>query len=67
LNQRLVMIDPQAETLSTTQRLEPLGNGLFRLEAPAGGVPVGETVRFIEQGGKVTRIYVGDSYRERVQ
>ncbi|MCX6595663.1 MAG: serine hydrolase [Acidobacteria bacterium] len=67
LNQRLVMIDPQAETLSATQRLEPLGNGLFRLEAPAGGAPVGETVRFIEQGGKVTRIYVGDSYRERVQ
>jgi CubicO group peptidase (beta-lactamase class C family) len=67
LNQRLVMIDPQAETLSTDQRLEPLGNGLFRLEAPAGGLAVGETVRFIEKDGKVTRIYVGDSYRERVR
>lgn len=46
LNQRLVMIDPELETLSAEQRLEPLGNGLFRLEAPAGGGAAGETVRF---------------------
>lgn len=65
LNQRLVLIDPTAETLSADQRLEPLGNGLFRLEASSGGSAVGETVRFEEAGGKVTRMYVGDSYRDR--
>ncbi len=67
LNQRLVMIDPDLETLSAEQRLEPLGNGLFRLEAPGGGGAVGETVRFTEKDGKVVRIYVGDSYRDRVR
>ncbi len=65
LNQRLVLIDPSLETLSAEQRLEPIGNGQFRLEAPAGGGAVGETVRFVESNGKVTRIYTGDSYRDR--
>ena len=56
LNQRLVMIDP-----------EPLGNGLFRLESPSGGGPVGETVRFAEQNGRVVRMYTGESYKDRVK
>jgi D-alanyl-D-alanine carboxypeptidase len=67
LNQRLVMIDPQAETLSAEQRLTPIGNGLFRLDAPSGGGAVGETVRFVELNGQVTRMYTGDSYRDRVR
>lgn len=65
LNQRLVLIDPTAETLSSEQRLEPIGNNLFRLEAPTGGSAVGETVRFLESAGKVTHILVGDSPRPR--
>ena len=65
LNQRLVLIDPTADALSADQRLEPVGNGVFRLEAPSGGTAVGEPVRFEESGGKVLRMYVGDSYRDR--
>ena len=67
MNQRLVMIDPTLDTLSAEQRLEPLGNGLFRLEAPGGGSAVGETVHFVEANGKVTRMYTGDSYRDRTR
>jgi len=65
MNQKLVLIDPTAEALSAETVLEPVGNGVFRLEAPAGGTAVGEPVRFVESGGKVTRMYVGDSYRDR--
>ncbi|PYT17106.1 MAG: serine hydrolase [Acidobacteria bacterium] len=65
LNQRFVMIDPEGDNPETQQRLEPLGNGLFRLESPVGGGPVGEVVRFVEQNGKVVRMYTGD-YRDRV-
>lgn len=65
LNQRLVLIDPTADALSADQRLEPVGNGVFRMEAPSGGSAVGEPVRFEESGGKITRMYVGDSYRDR--
>ncbi len=67
LNQRLVVIDPEGDNPETQQRLEPLGNGLFRLESPAGGGPVGETVRFVEANGQVIRMYTGDSYRDRVK
>lgn len=67
MHQRLVLIDPTMETLSAEQRLEPLGQGQFRLEAPSGGGAVGETVRFVETNGQVTRMYTGDSYRDRVR
>jgi D-alanyl-D-alanine carboxypeptidase len=67
LNQRLVMIDPEGDNPETQQRLEPLGNGLFRLESPSGGGPVGETVRFVEQNGRVVRMYTGESYKDRVK
>jgi len=66
LNRRLVMIDPTGSNPETQTRLVPLGNGLFRLEALSGGAPVGEVVRFVEQDGKVMRMYTGDSYTERV-
>jgi hypothetical protein len=48
-------------------RLEPLGNGVFRFVTPTGGGPVGETVRFVEEGGRVVRMYIGDSYVDRVR
>lgn len=66
LNQQLVLITPNASNLENQIRLEPLGNGLFRYVAPGGGGPVGEIVRFVEEGGKVVRIITGDSYADRV-
>jgi len=66
LNKRLVTIDPSGPFPDNPNQLVPLGNGLFRLEANSGGGPVGETVRFAEQNGKVTRMYTGGSYAERV-
>jgi CubicO group peptidase (beta-lactamase class C family) len=67
LNQRLVLISPTAPNFDNPVRLEPLGNGLFRYTAAGGGGPVGETVRFVEDGGAVVRMYVGDSYVDRVR
>ena len=67
LNQRLVLVSPTAANLDNPVRLEPLGNGVFRFTAPGGGGPVGETVRFVEEGGRVVRMYVGDSYVDRVR
>jgi len=67
LNQRLVLVPPTAANLDNPVRLEPLGNGVFRFTTPAGGGPVGETVRFVEEGGRVVRMYVGDSYVDRVR
>jgi CubicO group peptidase (beta-lactamase class C family) len=66
LNQRLVSLDPTGSTPETQNRLVPIGNGLFRLEAAAGGGAVGEVVRFEERGGKL-RMYTGGSYSERVE
>jgi hypothetical protein len=65
LNQRLVTIDPSGAFPENPTQLVPLSNGLFRLEAKSGGSPVGETVRFVEQNGKVVRMYTGGSYSER--
>ena len=67
LNQRLVLITPSAPNVDDPVRLEPIGNGLFRYVAPTGGGPVGEVVRFVEENGRVVRMYTGDSYLERVR
>jgi D-alanyl-D-alanine carboxypeptidase len=67
LNQRLVIITPSAANLDNPIRLEPIGNGQFRYSAPAGGGPVGEIVRFVEEDGRVVRMYTGDGYVERVR
>jgi D-alanyl-D-alanine carboxypeptidase len=67
LNRRLVIISPNAANLDNPIRLEPIGNGLFRYVAPVGGGPVGEIVRFVEEGGRVVRMITGDSYVERVR
>jgi hypothetical protein len=67
LNQRLIIITPNAANLDNPIRLEPIGNGRFRYEAPVGGGPVGEIVRFVEEGGRVVRMITGDSYVERVR
>src|SRR5205814_745552 len=66
LNQRLVMINPVGPNPKNQTSLTPLGNGRFRFENVAGGFPIGEVVRFVEQNGKVVRMYTGESYSERV-
>jgi len=66
LNQRLVLIDPDGDNPELQQRLEPLGEGRFRLESPTGGSPVGEIVRFVEENGHVIRMYTGESFSTRV-
>lgn len=67
LNQKLVIITPNAPNLDNPISLEPLGGGRFRFVAPTGGGPVGEVVRFVEQAGRPTRMYVGDGWIDRLQ
>ena len=67
MNQRLVIINPSAANLDNPVRLEPIGNGQFRYTANAGGGPVGEIVRFVEENGRVVRMITGDSYVDRVR
>jgi D-alanyl-D-alanine carboxypeptidase len=67
LNQRLVIITPNGANVDTPVALEPLGGGRFRYVAPGGGGPVGEVVRFVEEGGRVVRMITGDSYVDRVK
>lgn len=67
LNGRLVIVTPNAANMDNTVQLEPIGNNQFRWVAPGGGGPVGEVVRFVEDGGRVVRMITGDSYIERVR
>ncbi len=66
LNQHLVMLDPTTTTPENQISLVPIGNGRFRFEAPTGGGVVGEMVRFVEENGKVVRMYTGDSWTDKV-
>jgi CubicO group peptidase (beta-lactamase class C family) len=67
LNKRLVMITPNGPNLDNPITIEPLGGGRFRLVSTTGGGAVGEVVRFVEESGKPTRMYVGDSWIDRVE
>jgi hypothetical protein len=67
LNNRLVAISPNATNLDNVTNLEPVGEGRFRMVSPSGGGPVGEIVRFVEEGGRVVRMITGDSYVDRVK
>jgi CubicO group peptidase (beta-lactamase class C family) len=67
LNQKLVLITPNAPNLDNQVTLEPLGDGRFRFAAPTGGGAVGEVVRFVEQAGRPMRIYIGDGWIDRVR
>lgn len=66
LDDRLVMLSSGSTTLENPGTLEPLGGGRFRFDAKTGGGVIGEVVRFDERDGRVTRMYTGDSYAERV-
>ncbi len=67
LNERLVIMSPSARSVGNPTRLEPIGNGVFRYTAPTGGSVVGEEVRFLEENGEVVRMFVGDSFMDRVR
>ena len=67
LNKKLVIITPNAQNVDNPITLEPLGGGRFRFAAPTGGGAVGEVVRFVEQPGRPTRMYIGDGWIDRVQ
>lgn len=67
LNQRLVIITPNAADVDSPIELQPIGGGRFRYVAPVGGGPVGEVVRFVEENGQVVRMITGDSYVDRVR
>ncbi len=66
LNQRLVLISPNAANVDNPITLEPIGGGRFRFTAPTGGGVVGEVVRFVEQAGNPMRMYTGDSWIDRI-
>jgi hypothetical protein len=67
LNQKLVIITPNAPNVDNPITLEPLGGGRFRFVAPTGGGAVREVVRFVEQTGRPMRMYIGDGWIDRVQ
>jgi CubicO group peptidase (beta-lactamase class C family) len=67
LNQKLIIITPNAPNLDNSVTLEPLGGGRFRFAAPTGGAAVGEVVRFVEESGRPMRMYTGDSWIDRVR
>ena len=66
MNKRLVIVSATSANLDNVVQLEPIGDGQFRYMATAGGGPVGEVVRFVEENGRVTRMITGDSFVERV-
>ena len=67
LNERLVVMTPNAPSINDSVGLEPIGDGRFRLTAPTGGGAVGEVVRFVEENGEVVRMIRGDSFTDRVR
>ena len=67
MNGRLVSMNPWSGSIGEPTVLEPIGDGTFRMMAPTGGGPVGEIVRFVEEGGQVVRMVTGDSYVLRVR
>lgn len=66
LNKQLVLLPAGVGPAETRILLEAVGDGRFKLTAPVGGGPVGETARFDETPGKPVRLYLGDGWSERV-
>jgi hypothetical protein len=66
LNKQLVLLPAGAPAAETKTVLEALGDGRFRLMAPTGGSAIGEVVHFDETPGRPVRLYLGDSWSERV-
>lgn len=66
MNQKLILITPNAPAIDDSVKLESLGGGRFRMIAPTGGGAVGEVVRFEEPAGKPMRLIAGDTWSDRV-
>jgi CubicO group peptidase (beta-lactamase class C family) len=66
LNQKLVIITPNAPAIDPATTLEPLGDGRFRFTAPTGDDEVGEVVRFVEEPGLPMRMFSGDTWVDRI-
>lgn len=67
LNDRLVALSSTAPGIDLVARLEPLGNGRFRIEAATGNnPPLGEVAWFKEEAGKPVRLYMGDNWSDRI-
>lgn len=65
-NGRLVALSSAATGVDAAVRLEPLGDGRFRFDAPTGSPPAGETLYFHEVAGQPTRLFIGDNWLDRV-
>jgi hypothetical protein len=61
------LITPNGDNVDNPTALEPLGGARFTLVSPTRGGAVGEVVRFVEENGRVVRMYVGDGYTDRVR
>ena len=67
LNNRLVALSSTAPGVDSVARLEPLGDGRFRIEAATGNnPPIGEVAWFKEEAGKPVRLYMGDNWSDRI-
>ncbi len=66
LNDRLALLPSTAPGIDGALKLDPMGNGRFRPEAPTGAQPIGEAVFFREQPGRPVRVYIGDNWMDRV-
>lgn len=66
LDKRLVLLSPSGPSLENPDTLEPIGDGRFRLVARTGGGNVGEVVRFVEENGRVVRMFIADNWSDRV-
>ena len=62
---------PNAPNVDDPVPLEPLGSGRFRFAALTGGGGVygvlGENVRFVEESGRLMRMYMGNTWIDRVR
>lgn len=67
VSQHLVSFDPTGANPERQNKLVAIGNGEFRLEAPAGGGAVGEVVRFVALPGGGMRMFTGGSYSNRLE
>lgn len=66
LNNKLIVMTPNAPAIDESVTLQPLGEGRFRIMSPRGGGSVGEVVRFSETPGQPMRMYAGDGWVTRV-
>ncbi len=64
LNQRLVIINSDGDSRSSGWNRWLMGASGSKL--PPGGGPVGESVHFVEENGRVVRMYTGESFSNRV-